>query len=84
MGDFFGFLFIIAIIAVARAMIKGKKEQDNNLKSNYDRALKGTDKRAALEAGRAYYSSLRMGKLTIYDEQALANDIATMKTDTNP
>jgi hypothetical protein len=49
------------------------------LKQEYDAALKGTSKRAALQAGRAYYSALRKGKmLTIYDEQAITNDLSTM------
>jgi hypothetical protein len=48
------------------------------LKKKYNEALKGTDKKAALDAGREYYSELRRGKLTIYDEQAIANDLSTM------
>ena len=48
-------------------------------KEEYDQALRGKDKRAALIAGRKYYASLRKGnQLTIYDEQAISNDINTM------
>ena len=32
----------------------------------------------ALQAGRKYYASLRDGILTIYDEQAIANDLASI------
>ncbi len=32
----------------------------------------------ALQAGRKYYASLRGGILTIYDEQAIANDLASI------
>ena len=56
-----------------------KRKGIARLKSNYDDALTGSDKRAALAAGRAYYSALRKGKLTIYDEQAITNDISTMR-----
>ena len=74
----FWFIAIVAgIILIAREHINKTAQ----LKSAYDRALKGTDKAAALQAGRAYYAALRgPGKtLTIYDEQAIANDISTMK-----
>jgi hypothetical protein len=32
----------------------------------------------ALQAGREYYASLRGGRLTIYDEQAIANDLSSI------
>ena len=51
----------------------------NKLKGEYEASLKGTDKEKALKAGRAYYSALRSGSLTIYDEQAIANDLHSMK-----
>lgn len=38
---------------------------------------------AALVAGRRYYASLRNGQLSIYDEQALNNDLLTI-IGTNP
>ena len=50
------------------------------LKEDYDKTLTGNSKSKALEAGRKYYSSLRQfGDLTIYDEQAIANDINSRK-----
>jgi hypothetical protein len=61
------------------SFLLGKKKIDR-LKEEYDNALNGNDKRVALEAGRAYYRELRRDKnLTIYDEQAIANDLATMR-----
>ncbi|MBC7554353.1 MAG: hypothetical protein H7257_10280 [Taibaiella sp.] len=45
-------------------------------------ALLGTDKGEALRKGRLYYSCIRKGSLTIYDEQAIANDLTTMKNAT--
>jgi hypothetical protein len=51
-----------------------------SLQQHYHEALKGADKRAALDAGRAYYSALRKNKtLTVYDEQAITNDLSTMQ-----
>lgn len=49
------------------------------IKEAYDKALKSSDKNQALEAGRRYYRSIRGGNLTIYDEQAIANDLNAMK-----
>jgi len=81
MGQTIEGFFILAVIIVAVAYSKNKKAQKiATLKSNYSHALKGHDKGAALAAGRAYYANLRKdGKLTIYDEQAITNDIATMQ-----
>lgn len=57
--------------------INGKERR--MLKIKYDEALKGNDKRYALECGRLYYASMRKyGILTIYDETALTNDLAAM------
>jgi len=77
MGYFLGFIIVVAVIAIVNNRQNEKSIRE--LKWRYDNSLKGTDKCAALEAGRAYYSALRKGKtLTIYDEQAIANDMATM------
>ena len=48
------------------------------LKRRYDEALKSGNKVAALKAGREYYAALRNGRLTVYDEQAIANDLSVM------
>ncbi|HEX8355829.1 MAG TPA: hypothetical protein VF610_00370 [Segetibacter sp.] len=45
----------------------------------YKNALNSGNKQEALYAGRAYYAELRNGELTIYDEQAIANDLSTIK-----
>ena len=74
---------VIVIIGIAIFILTAiaKSNKLKRLKENYDNALEGTDKRAALAAGRAYYSALREdGKLTIYDEQAITNDLGAMKT----
>ena len=74
-------LIVAIIIGVLIAI--GVIVNRNKLKSEYDEALKGTNKAKALKAGRAYYSALRSGTLTIYDEQAINNDIISMRTETN-
>ena len=58
---------------------KQKELERNSLKLIYKEALKGNDKKYALECGRHWYASYRkLGKLTIYDETALTNDLAAM------
>lgn len=73
--------FLILLVAVVIGVFIGLKIFQNRkkLKEEYDEALRGTDKKNALEAGRKYYRSLRGGNLTIYDEQAITNDLNTMK-----
>ncbi len=74
-------LIDIGVIALLIWVIISKINKLNELKENYDNALRGTDRKTALDAGRAYYSALRKdSKLTIYDEQAIINDLSAMKT----
>lgn len=68
----------IALIVIAIIYRMGKAEHLKTLKRQYEDALKGSDKRTALEAGRNYYSALRKGKILIHDEQAITNDLSTM------
>lgn len=72
------FIIIAALIGFVFNLSSNTKRL-KELKSNYYRLLQGTDRRAALAAGRAYYGALRKDKaLTIYDEQAITNDLSTM------
>ena len=49
------------------------------IKEAYENALKNKNKSLVLKLGREYYSSLRAdGNLTIYDEQAIQNDLLSM------
>jgi hypothetical protein len=62
----------------AAALLRLQKDREL-LRVQYERSLREHDKRTALDAGRAYRSALRSdGVLTIYDEQAIANDLSTM------
>lgn len=72
------FLCVILLVYFIVSDIRNKKELQT-LKTEYQIALRSGDKQAALIAGRNYYSALRKGKLTIYDEQAISNDLAAMK-----
>jgi hypothetical protein len=77
--EFKEIIIIIVIVGGILAMIYNSYNKNEKLKAEYEEALKGNDKKVALEAGRKYYSSLRgNGKLTIYDEQAITNDLSTM------
>lgn len=72
-------IFIVIIILVLTIIyFTNHNKRLAALEQQYHQALKGKDKGAALTAGRAYYSTLRNKKLTIYDEQAIANDLSTM------
>ncbi|MFB6456550.1 hypothetical protein ACE38W_14865 [Chitinophaga sp. Hz27] len=85
--SFWKALFIILFIMVAMLIPvlmqrQRRKDQDRLIgeaKAKYSECLKGTDKAAALATGRDYYAMLRGGKLSVYDEQAIANDLSTMK-----
>lgn len=76
-------LIAVALLAAIYLIIAGSrkaKRKTQQLKADYDQALRAGDKKKALEVGRNYYASMRSNKtLTIYDEQALTNDINTMQ-----
>ena len=80
------YLFIGVLIAIAVAVLyyylkSAAKDRviTAEIKSRYDKAIKDGNKALALELGRQYYSKLRGGHLSIYDEQAITNDLATIK-----
>jgi len=70
---------IVAVIIMGILIANSSGKKIATLKLDYEKSLKGDNKKAALNAGRSYYSALRSGKtLTIYDEQAITNDLSTM------
>jgi len=80
-------IFLIIILFLLYNFFLKKVDNQNRknakerltLKIKYDEALKGSDKRYALECGRLYYASMRKdGRLSVYDETALTNDLAAM------
>ena len=79
-------IFIVILLAFAIGgfylINRQRKKQQKRLqalKEAYSKALTNSNKAEALQAGRKYYSYLRNGKLTIYDEQAITNDLSTMQ-----
>jgi hypothetical protein len=54
-------------------------EFDAELRHEYSSALQSGDKEKALALGKKYYQSLRGGESTSEDEQAIFNDLSTMK-----
>ncbi len=70
---FFGLIWYVVYSEMKHHKLKAR------LKDEYAKALRSGDKQKALEAGRKYYAKLRGGRLTIYDEQAITNDLSTMK-----
>ena len=80
-SDFIVILFGILIIGtlVLSVLLHIRKNQAlARLWEAYNAARASGDREKALETGRAYYKR-RRGKLSIYDEQAIANDLNTMK-----
>ncbi|ARK13455.1 hypothetical protein A6C57_25675 [Fibrella sp. ES10-3-2-2] len=85
-----GVLFFLAIIRKSDKNYQDEQDKELEFKSTllqldqaYSQALASGDKSNALVAGRAYYAWIRQGNLTIYDEQALSNDLMAMKTTSN-
>jgi hypothetical protein len=70
---------ILVIVVICLIVSNQNTKARKQLWSAYQQALNSGDRAAALRAGRAYYAKLRGGRLTIYDEQALTNDLSTMK-----
>lgn len=74
-------LFVVALLTVIIYEVyrKGKNALIAEKWKAYRNAIESGNKQAALNAGRAYYAELRGGELTMYDEQAIANDLSTIK-----
>ena len=72
-------IFLIIVVGIIIAVSTSNSKKKKELQEAYQRALASGNKQAALQAGRAYYSKVRgNGKLTIYDEQAITNDLSAM------
>jgi hypothetical protein len=69
------FLFILAWY---NRNVRAQRMAIARLKHFYEQAILDGDKRLALRLGREYYSKLRNGALSLYDEQAIANDLSTI------
>ncbi len=70
---------IIIVLSLTFYFYRKGSAKLQSLWDDYVEALSGGDKKRALDAGRLYYKHLRGGRLTIYDEQAITNDLSTMK-----
>lgn len=74
-GMVFGYFYLISQ--------EKNEERLERIQTRYYDALQGSDKSEALRLGRIYYGSLRDdGNVTIYDEQAINNDLNSMKVAT--
>lgn len=82
MGYLIAILALIAFIVFVMKLAKSGAILRKKIEDDYRESLRGTDKAKALELGRKYYAMNRPDKkLTMYDEQALTNDLSTMKKD---
>jgi len=76
-------IVVIAAVIWFKVVVPRKKKAEFDKKSAelekaFLDAKREKNKAKALEAGRAYYSHLRGGSLTIYDETSLNNDLNAM------
>ncbi|CCH54519.1 hypothetical protein BN8_03699 [Fibrisoma limi BUZ 3] len=78
MGELIFLAIAGPVIWYAIATTQKRSRQEDQLREAYHQALRSGDKALALQRGRDYYGFMRRGKLTIYDEQAIANDLSTM------
>ncbi len=72
----FGILIIGVLVVSVLLHIRKNKELES-LWETYNAAKASGDRTKALETGRAYYKR-RRGKLSMHDEQAIANDLSAM------
>ena len=79
MNEFLIIAVAIFIVAVIFFYQKGNKSFKREKKQRYMEAIRSGNRTRALEAGRDYYAYMNGGKLTPYDEQAIQNDLSTMK-----
>jgi|LakMenEpi03Aug12_release.lakeMendotaPanAssembly.Ray.scaffolds.fasta_scaffold2688538_2 hypothetical protein len=80
---FIVFIFLYNEYDKKKQKEKIKKQEEikkfvQKLKNEYEEALKSGDKKNALKCGREYYSFIRGGHLSIYDESAITNDLVSM------
>lgn len=79
MVSIFWILAGIGLFFLSVLLNKSGVNKKKLLREAYEDALKSKNKKIALDAGRRYYASIRKeGNLTVYDEQAIANDINAM------
>jgi hypothetical protein len=72
-------IVLVLVVILAYFYQRGKQSLIREKKAKYLNAIREGNKVKALEAGREYYSLIRGGRLTLYDEQAITNDLSTIK-----
>jgi hypothetical protein len=71
-------VYIIGILILWLVLHFRKNKDLLRLWTAYDIAKLSGDKEKAFEAGRAFFKR-KKGKVTVYDEQVIANDLSTVK-----
>ncbi len=69
----------ILIFFLIQVIYKEKSAISAKLLVEYRESIFSGNKIDALNKGRIYYSYIRGGNLSVYDEQAISNDLSTMK-----
>jgi len=74
--DYVHFRLVFWLISNAKRRAKKAQEYQDAKEALSKNPEDASLREAALNAGRSYYASLRDGVLSIYDEQALNNDLS--------
>lgn len=73
---------VILLAVITYLIIRGGKGgREETLYDRYQRALRAGSKRAALRAGRIYYSCIGRGPLSATSKQAIKEDLRKMDDD---
>lgn len=75
-----GVLLLLAVITYL-IIRGGKGGREETLYDRYQKALRAGGKRAALRAGRIYYSCIGRGPLSATSKEAIKNDLRKMDDD---
>jgi hypothetical protein len=72
-------LFLLIIIWYERKS-RSHRTAIAQLKQRYEQVIRNGDRKQALQLGREYYSKLRGNTLSVYDEQAITNDLSRIES----
>ena len=79
-----GGIFLLLAVITYLMIRGGKGGREETLYDRYQKALRAGSKRAALRAGRIYYSCIGRGSLSSTSKEAIQNDVRKLDNDQLP
>lgn len=77
-----GIAFIVLLVMLWKVNHdQQQKEAIRELKEKYEQALIDGNKEEAIDCGRKYYSKIRNGELSFYDEETILRDVSMLAED---